>query len=276
MSRVLAPPKPIKRYIRKTYVLDPIQYPNRTIDEFLFLNRIDGIYIDFLNTTAILNNVEFSIDEGDWIPASMLMSGAEAYGSFFWRLRIRWKSSEDNKILTLLFCGEKALKLVLPLQSVTIVKDDAGLAKDSTLQLLTKSLRSIGGDSLLTTIYDSYIIVPVDIQARYKSSGLTLFSGTVTANGSTADIDVSIFSALELLLKVTSVSGTNPTLSVYIEGKFETTGDYKPLVWQEGITSTGVWFFTITQLIFRYIRVRWVVGGTSPSFTFGVYAQAMV
>jgi hypothetical protein len=81
---------------------------------------------------------------------------------------------------------------------------------------------------------------------------------------------------LELLLKVTAVSGTNPSLSVYIEGKFEATGDYKPLVYQEGITGTGIWYLTINPCIFRYIRVRWVLGGTSPSFTFGVYAQAVV
>jgi hypothetical protein len=81
---------------------------------------------------------------------------------------------------------------------------------------------------------------------------------------------------MELLLKVTSVSGTNPILNVYIEGKFDTVGDYKVLVYQEGITSTGIWYFTITQLIFKTIRVRWTVSGESPSFTFRVDAVAMV
>jgi hypothetical protein len=264
------------RYIRKRYVLDPKLYPSRIIEEFLSLNKIDGINIDFLNTTANLSNVEVSIDEGDWIPVLYLLSGAEARETYFWSLRIRWSSSEDNKILTLIFFGEQTFKLVTPLQSISIVRDGVGLAKEATVSKLTNALRSVGGDSLFATIYDSYIIVPVDLQARYKSSGLTLFSGTVTTGGNTADIDVSPYSALELLLKVTSVSGTNPTLSVYIEGKFEATGDYKTLVYQENITSTGIWYFTIAQLIFRYLRVRWVVGGTSPSFTFGVYAQAMV
>jgi len=105
---------------------------------------------------------------------------------------------------------------------------------------------------------------------------MTLYSGTVTANGNTADIDVSTISALEIELKVTTVSGTSPTLDVYIEGKFEATGDYKTLASQTGITATGIWFLTIDPLRFRYIRVRWVVGGTSPSFTFTVAGQAMV
>jgi hypothetical protein len=264
LSRVLSPPRPIKRYIRKVYVLDSSLYPNRIIDEFLFQNRIDGIYVDFKNSTANLANIEISIDEGDWLPAALLISGVEAYGNYFWRLRIRWLSSEDNKQIVLILCGEQSLKLVIPLQSIDIVKDDVGLAKDSTLQLLTRSLRSVGGDSILVSVY-----------SRHKS-GFILFSGTVTNNGNTDDIDVSIYSALEILLKVTGVGGTNPTLSVYIEGKFEATGDYKHLVFQEVITTTGVWYFTITQLIFRYIRVRWVVGGVSPSFTFTVVAQAMV
>jgi len=129
---------------------------------------------------------------------------------------------------------------------------------------------------LRVRIADSGIIVPVEEQSVYKPPAMTLFSGTVTSNGNTADIDVSTVSALELLLKVTAVSGTTPTLSVYIEGKFEATGDYKTLVYQGGITGTGIWYFTINPLIFRYIRVRWVLGGTSPSFTFGVYAQAVV
>jgi len=116
-------------------------------------------------------------------------------------------------------------------------------------------------------------MVPYEKQSVYKPPPVTLFSGTVTANGNTADIDVSNYTAMEIELKVTSVSGTSPSLSVYIEGKFEATGDYKVLASQTGITGTGVWFFTINPLIFRYIRVRWVVGGTNPSFTFIVTAQ---
>jgi hypothetical protein len=124
-------------------------------------------------------------------------------------------------------------------------------------------------------IQGSDIMVPTDIQNRYKAP-LTLYSGTVTANGNSIDVDVSPFSVLEIEIKVTSVSGTTPTLSVYIEGKFENTGDYKTLASQTGITATGIWFFTVNPNAFRYIRVRWVVGGTSPSFTFRVDAQGMV
>ena len=124
-------------------------------------------------------------------------------------------------------------------------------------------------------LVDAAIMQPVDIQAKRKDYR-TLQAGTFTASGNTADIDLSDFSAVELVFKVTAVSGTSPTLDLYFEGKFEATGDYKVLASQTGITGTGTWFATVNPLIFRYVRVRWVVGGTSPSFTFTVAAQLMV
>jgi hypothetical protein len=130
-------------------------------------------------------------------------------------------------------------------------------------------------DIVNANIQGSDVMVPTDIQNRYKFS-TTLYNGTVTASGNGSDVDVSPFSVLEIEIKVTSVSGTSPTLSVYIEGKFENTGDYRTLVSQENITATGTWFATINPCAFRYLRVRYVVGGTSPSFTFRVEAQGMV
>jgi len=130
-------------------------------------------------------------------------------------------------------------------------------------------------DIVNANIQGSDIMVPIDIQNRYKAP-LTLYNRTVTSNGNTSDIDVSQFSVLEIEIKVTSVSGTTPTLDVYIEGKFENTGDYKTLASQTGITAPGIWYFTINPCAFRYLRVRWVVGGTSPSFTLIVVGQGMI
>jgi hypothetical protein len=186
-------------------------------------------------------------------------------------------------------------KLITELVLSAVLKDSAGTelsnyiknldvllstrASEVTLSAIRSQTDRLNFDSanrLRVSPADAEAMLPVDIQARYKPPGATLYSGTVTASGDSVDIDVSTITALELILKVTAVSGTNPVLSVYIEGKFEATGDYKPLVYQENITATGIWFSTITQLAFRYIRVRWVVSGTSPSFTFTVAGQAMV
>jgi hypothetical protein len=177
--------------------------------------------------------------------------------------------------------GNVGVRIAEPLDEygyvpVSIGFSKADLAKESTLQLLTRALQSIGGDRILIFIADSGIMVPVDIQARYKPPGMTLFSGTVTASGNTADIDVSLFSSIRIMVKVTAVSGTAPTLDIYVEGKYEATGDYVPLLSRTGITATGVYELgQLDNLCFRYIRVRWVLGGTSPSFTITVTAQAL-
>jgi hypothetical protein len=85
-ERRLREPAPIRRYFAVSYTLDPSKYPGRVIlVDFTKppMDRVDGIYIDFRNTTANLNNVELSIDESDWIPAVLAISGVEAYGYYF-------------------------------------------------------------------------------------------------------------------------------------------------------------------------------------------------
>ena len=174
----------------------------------------------------------------------------------------------ETKQIYLEYTGVDGNIYRVPVLIIMLPQEFGDLAPQLTLADLLEMIRA--------KIADSAIIVPVEEQSVYKPPGTTLFSGTVTVSGNTNDLDYSGVSALELELKVTAVSGTSPTLDVYVEGKFETTGDYKVLVSQTGITGTGTWFFTINPLVFRYIRVRWVVGGTSPSFTFTVAIQAVV
>jgi hypothetical protein len=126
-------------------------------------------------------------------------------------------------------------------------------------------------------ISDAGIAQPVDQQYRRKDNLGALYSGTVTASGNSADISVDNYSSARFWIKVTAVSGTSPTLDVYIDGKYEQTGDYEPLASKTGITATGGYLIgQIDNFVFRYIRIRWVLGGTSPSFTFTVTAQAVV
>jgi len=168
-----------------------------------------------------------------------------------------------------LVVGRDASLNIEPPRPVDIVADHSGI-KD-ILSMLT--FDAYGNLKIDNANYES--MAPTDVQAVLKSK-TTLFSGTVTASGNTADIDFSNFTVAEIEVKVTSVAGSSPVLNVYIEGKFEDTGDYKPLEYVENITSTGAWFLTITKLAFRYIRVRWTVSGVMPSFTFIVTAHMSV
>jgi hypothetical protein len=98
-----------------------------------------------------------------------------------------------------------------------------------------------------------------------------LLSQTVTSDGDSGNIPliVKFGSVIVFYVDVTSVSGTNPTLDVYIDiqdplskkwvnqDKFPTVNSITTLALALPVRST------------KY-RVRWVLGGTNPSFTFSV------
>jgi hypothetical protein len=122
---------------------------------------------------------------------------------------------------------------------------------------------------LRISIQGSGIAVPIDIQSHYNENVAILPSAARTASGITSDINVEKFIAAEVCVDVTAVSGTSPTLDVYLEGKDQLSGKYKTIWSQTGINAVGTyWSPTISTLAFKYIRLRWVIGGTSPSFTF--------
>ena len=124
-------------------------------------------------------------------------------------------------------------------------------------------------------IANSRIAVPVDMQRRYKFPVTLVYRSNTNTSGNTGDIELDA-SALEIIIKVSTFPSGNPNLSIYIEGKFESTGDYKIIASQTNITSSGTWFLTINPLIFKFIRVRWVITELSPSLTFIVAAQGMI
>jgi len=133
---------------------------------------------------------------------------------------------------------------------------------------LPSSLTASG--NLKVAEVETTIKKPVDIQDHWVESVTISPSSAKTASGNTADIDVGRFVKGEVCVDVTAVSGTTPTLDIYIEGKDQLSGKYKTLWSQTGITGVGTFWLTITDLIFKYIRARWVIGGTTPSFTFSV------
>jgi len=226
----------------------------------------DFIDIDTLNTTADVSLVYVRIN-GEGMPSRL----SDVQGSYIQdgrRITITWDSSQTGNQVTLILGRE--YRYYSYRGSMTLARETIGLMN------LLNNMYSImtGGMGAQVDLVNSGIILPVEIQSNYKSH-LTLYSGTVTASGNGGDTDLGLYKYIEIELKVTSISGTSPSLDFYIDGKFEDSGDYKPLVYQTGITATGSYYFTINPLIFRYIRVRWNANGTSPSIAFSVYAQVM-
>jgi len=98
-----------------------------------------------------------------------------------------------------------------------------------------------------------------------------LASATYTTNGDTSanPLDTSYGSVVVFFLDVTAVSGTSPTLDLYIDIRDPASGKWVNQDKFTTVTSTGTYALALPIRSTKY-RVSWVLGGTSPSFTFSV------
>ena len=119
-----------------------------------------------------------------------------------------------------------------------------------------------------TALVETTFKQPVDIQDHWVESVTITPSSAKTTNGNSGDIDVGRFIAGEICVDVTAVSGTGPTLDLYLEGKDQLSGKYKEIWHPDTITGVTTVWYSLVNFGFKYIRLRWVLGGTSPSFTF--------
>lgn len=74
-------------------------------------------------------------------------------------------------------------------------------------------------------------------------------------------------------LDATAAAGTSPTLDVVIEDTLDGT-NFNTIGTFAQKTAAGREVINITTPFSDQVRIRWTVGGTSPSFTFSVRAVA--
>ena len=74
-------------------------------------------------------------------------------------------------------------------------------------------------------------------------------------------------------LNVTAASGTTPTLDVTIQDTVDGTNWNTILTFTQKVT-TGIQVVRLSTAFTDQIRVSWVIGGTTPSFTFAVQAYS--
>lgn len=127
--------------------------------------------------------------------------------------------------------------------------------------------------NLLISLSNATVKQPMDIQDHWQEPILLLPSGTRSSSGYSDDVDVGRFLCGEVFVDVTEVDGVSPTLDVYIEGRNQIIGKYTTLCYQLGINTVGVYNFTLSSIPFKFIRIKWVIGGTSPIFTFNVTGE---
>jgi hypothetical protein len=94
---------------------------------------------------------------------------------------------------------------------------------------------------------------------------------TTTGNSGLLGAGWGAVSSIRAQLNVTAASGTTPTLDVVIEDTLDGT-NFNPVVTFAQKTTTGREVINATIPFSDQMRVRWTVGGTTPSFTFAVDA----
>jgi len=94
---------------------------------------------------------------------------------------------------------------------------------------------------------------------------------TVTTNGDSGNTPLIIIigQTVVFFINVTAVSGTTPTLNIYIDIQDPISGAWANQDASPQITSPQMLPMAEPVRSTKY-RVRWVLGGTSPSFTFSV------
>jgi len=134
---------------------------------------------------------------------------------------------------------------------------------------------------LITGIYyplDSSNNVNVDTQlkagyANYMNVTI-LNAQAITSNGNSSNIDVGGYPYVFVFIYVSAVSGTSPSLNVYLNAVDEVSNASVSIASVTNITTTGTYYISANGLAVRYVNVSWTVSGTSPSFTTTITLKA--
>jgi len=125
---------------------------------------------------------------------------------------------------------------------------------------------------------------------RNNIEATVLSSAARTASGNSADQTNHNARGILIIIDVTAVSGTSPTLQIRVQAKCPVSGKYYT------IAQTATWSTIGTRAMAVYpgasdsqalmdnnevplprtYRVRYIIGGTNPSFTFSVGAMYIV
>lgn len=113
-------------------------------------------------------------------------------------------------------------------------------------------------------------------------------SGAVIATGNSLEFERPFnINGAHIFIDVTAVAGTSPTMAVQLQAKDPTSGNWIDVngAVTASITNTGLRMLSVypgealvanqhvPRVMPRFWRLRWVIGGTTPSFTFSAAVQ---
>jgi len=194
-----------------------------------------GDFLDVISTNADLSKVYIWFNEEDSNP-KLPLNSAVGVTTPFHKIILDWDDSETGKFIVFLIGREFSFRILKSI--VHIAGDLVGLAKDASLR---------------------------NVELTY------IPSMTVTANGDSGANPLIIHygSVVVFFLNVTSVGGTNPTLDVYIDIQDPASGAWVNHDKFPTVTAPTTLALALPVRAVKY-RIRWVLGGTTPSFTFSI------
>jgi hypothetical protein len=203
-----------------------------------FITSIEGIYLNVLETDQDLSQITISLNDGDPVSLDKVIPIISPFS----------KIAIYNK------AGTGYLKLII---GTELFKSASSLVENEIRKLIQTQL-----DITLSALRDT---LKKNIEQTY------LASATYTTNGDSSGtpLDTSYGSVVVFFLNVTAVGGTSPTLDLYVDIRDPASGKWVNQDKFATVSSTGTWGLALPVRSTKY-RVRWVLGGTSPSFTFSV------
>jgi len=97
----------------------------------------------------------------------------------------------------------------------------------------------------------------------------------ITASGNNRNEAVYVAGTEKIILFVyiSDVTGTSPTLDLYVDVYDDVTGQWYELAHVNSFTTTGNTMHTVNVDGGQCFALRWVVGGTSPEFDIVIAAE---
>jgi len=242
------------------YYTLPFSYPPGYTD--IIPTRGDWLDILSLNNANYASCLYVALNNGNPFPVSYLPVRSPFY-------TIRVYNGCNSTVSGTFIIGRELFqpaKISVSLPSVMSVNIQSPL--DNSNRLITgiyyplDSSNNVNVDTQLKAGYANYMNVTI------------LNAQAITANGNSSNIDVGGYPYVFVFIYVSAVSGTSPSLNVYLNAYDEVSGQSVSIASVTNITATGTYYLTATGLAVRYVNVSWTVGGTSPSFTTTITLKA--
>lgn len=138
----------------------------------------------------------------------------------------------------------------------------------------TANLIALRGTTATITDANSNTMAAVAV-GWFTSNVYARASAAATISGNSGDLTVDSFSELALDINITAVSGTTPTIQYIMERKGND-NNYYQIYASSTINSTQSVSTSLGAGMAQSVsfgttaRLRWIISGTSPSFTFSV------